>query len=123
MDTQIFKDFDAGGIELSGGEAQKLAMARAFYRDAPIYVFDEPTAALDPLAEKEIVDCFDGHTQGKTVIYISHRMASCRNSDKIFVVDKGCLAECGTHEQLVAAEGIYWQLWSAQAQWYGRPGV
>lgn len=121
-DTELTRDFSEEGVILSGGEAQKLAVARAFYRDAPIYVFDEPTAALDPLAEKEIVDCFDGHTQGKTVIYISHRMASCRNSDKIFVVDKGCLAECGTHEQLVAAEGIYWQLWSAQAQWYGRPG-
>ena len=83
-----------------------------------MYVFDEPTAALDPLAEKEIVDCFDEYTQGKTVIYISHRMASCRNSDMIFLVDQGRLAECGTHEQLVEAKGIYAQLWSAQAQWY-----
>ena len=116
--TELTRNFSEEGVILSGGEAQKLAVARAFYRDAPIYVFDEPTAALDPLAEKEIVDCFDEYTQGKTVIYISHRMASCRNSDMIFLVDQGRLAECGTHEQLVEAKGIYAQLWSAQAQWY-----
>lgn len=119
-DTELTREFSEEGVIMSGGEAQKLAVARALYRDAPIYVFDEPTAALDPLAEKEIVDCFDGCTQGRTVIYISHRMASCRDSDRIFVVDKGRLAECGTHEQLVGAKGIYWQLWSAQAQWYVR---
>ncbi len=122
-DTELTREFSEEGVILSGGEAQKLAIARAFYKDAPIYVFDEPTAALDPLAEKEIVDCFDEYTRSKTVIYISHRMASCRNSDKIFVVDHGHLAECGTHEQLVAAKGIYGQLWSAQAQWYMKAGI
>lgn len=117
-ETELTREFSEEGVILSGGEAQKLAVARAFYRDAPVYVFDEPTAALDPLAEKEIVDCFDEYTHRKTVIYISHRMASCRNSDRILVMDQGRLVECGTHEQLVAAKGIYAQLWNAQAQYY-----
>lgn len=106
------------GIELSGGEAQKVAIARALYKDAPFVVLDEPTAALDPLAEAEVYQHFNELIQNKTAIYISHRMSSCQFCDEILVLEDGQIAERGSHEELVAGGGLYAQLYEAQAVHY-----
>ena len=106
------------GVEISGGEAQKIAIARALYKDAPFVILDEPTSALDPVAEYEIYQHFDKMVQGKTSIYISHRMSSCRFCDKILVFDQGQIVEEGNHEELMAGDGLYSKLWNAQAQYY-----
>lgn len=118
-DTIIYKDFDEDGVEISGGEAQKVAIARALYKDAPFVVLDEPTAALDPLAEQEIYQKFDGISQGKTTVYISHRLSSCKFCDEILVIDRGRLAQQGAHLPLLEREnGKYHELWHAQARHY-----
>ena len=106
------------GEALSGGEAQKVAIARALYKDAPFIILDEPAAALDPVAEAEIYENFNTMVGDKTSIYISHRMSSCKFCDKIVVLEKGEIAESGTHEQLMAMEGLYCKLYEAQAQYY-----
>lgn len=116
-ETLLYKD-TGEGVEISGGEAQKLAIARALYKDAALVILDEPTAALDPLAEAEVYARFDEMTEGKTSIYISHRMSSCRFCDDIMVFDDGRIAERGSHETLLAAKGLYSQLWNAQAKYY-----
>lgn len=116
--TYLYKDLDENGIEISGGEAQKLALARALYKDAPIVVLDEPTAALDPIAENEIYSRFNTFVQGKTAIYISHRLSSCAFCDKIAVFNNAKLAETGTHKDLLSAGGKYAELWNAQAKYY-----
>lgn len=116
--TYLYKDLDENGIEISGGEAQKLALARALYKDAPIVVLDEPTAALDPIAENEIYSRFNTFVQGKTAIYISHRLSSCAFCDKIAVFNNAKLAETGTHKDLLIAGGKYAELWNAQAKYY-----
>lgn len=118
LDTCLYKDFVDNGVEISGGEAQKLAIARAIYKDAPVIVLDEPTAALDPIAEYEIYSKFDELAQGKTTLYISHRLSSCRFCDRIAVFDGGEIIECGTHEGLLDKNGRYAELWNAQAQYY-----
>ena len=119
LDTAIYKDFDSEGVELSGGEAQKVALARALYKEAPFIILDEPTAALDPIAEAEIYSKFDEIVGDKTAIYISHRLSSCRFCDKIAVFDKGEIVQVGTHEELLKDEqGKYYELWNAQAQYY-----
>lgn len=119
IDTPIFRYFDAKGVELSGGEQQKLAIARALYKDAPIVILDEPTAALDPKAESEIYEQFNQMVGGKTAFYISHRLSSCKFCDKIAVFSEGTIMEYGTHEELVQMEqGIYAQLYLLQAQYY-----
>ena len=116
-DTQMGRDFD--GLELSGGQWQKLAIARALYKDAPFVVLDEPTAALDPISEAEVYTRFHEMVKDKTSIYISHRMASCRFCDDIAVFDEGRLVQRGSHEELVAdRDGKYYELWQAQAQYY-----
>lgn len=118
-DTVLYKDFDDEGVEISGGEAQKIAIARALYRDAPFVVLDEPTAALDPVSEFEIYKRFNSFTDGKTAVYISHRLSSCRFCDKIVVFDKGRIVQTGSHEALLADEGgQYSKLWNAQAKYY-----
>lgn len=117
LETLLYKD-TGEGVEISGGEAQKLAIARALYKDGALVVLDEPTAALDPLAEAEVYARFDEMTEGKTSIYISHRMSSCRFCDDIMVFDDGRIAERGSHENLLAAGGLYSQLWNAQAKYY-----
>lgn len=106
------------GIEISGGEAQKLAIARALYKDSPWVILDEPTSALDPISEYEIYKHFDEMVQDKTSIYISHRMSSCRFCDNILVFDDGQIVEQGNHEKLVNSKGLYSELWNAQAQYY-----
>ena len=103
---------------LSGGEAQRTAIARALYKDAPFVILDEPTAALDPIAEAEIYKQFSQMTAGKTAVYISHRMSSCKFCDRIIVLDHGRIAEDGTHDTLLANHGIYANLYETQAQYY-----
>jgi len=118
IDTPLYKNFDKEGIELSGGEMQKLAIARALYKDSPIVILDEPTAALDPYAEFEIYSKFNELVKNKTAIYISHRLSSCRFCDKIAVFDNGRLIEYGTHNELMQKSEKYACLWNAQAQYY-----
>ena len=117
--TTLYKDFDENGVEVSGGEAQKIALARALYKNAPFIILDEPTAALDPIAEYEIYSKFNEIVGDKTAIYISHRLSSCRFCDKIAVFDNGQIVQRGSHDELVADEdGKYYELWHAQAQYY-----
>lgn len=116
--TYIYKDLDKNGVEISGGEAQKLALARALYKDAPVVILDEPTAALDPIAENEIYSRFNSFVENKTAIYISHRLSSCAFCNNIAVFDKAELAETGTHNELLNYGGKYSELWNAQAKYY-----
>ena len=119
LETSLYKNFDEEGVNVSGGEAQKIALARALYKDAPFIILDEPTAALDPIAEAEIYSKFDEIVGDKTAIYISHRLSSCRFCDKIAVFDKGRIVQVGTHEELLQNEqGKYYELWNAQACYY-----
>jgi ATP-binding cassette subfamily B protein/ATP-binding cassette subfamily C protein len=118
LSTSIFKNFDKNGIELSGGQAQKLAIARAIFKNAPLIILDEPTAALDPFAEYEIYISFNKLIGEGTAIYISHRLSSCKFCDKIAVFDGGRLTEYGTHQDLVNNDGMYAKMWAAQAQYY-----
>ena len=119
LDTQLYKDFSDEGVEVSGGEAQKIAIARALYKDAPFIILDEPTAALDPIAEAEIYAQFNQIAGDKTAIYISHRLSSCRFCDEIMVFDRGQIVQKGSHDALISDEqGKYATLWNAQAQYY-----
>jgi ATP-binding cassette, subfamily B, bacterial len=119
LDTVLYKQFEEDGIEPSGGESQKLAIARALHKDAPVVILDEPTAALDPMAEYEIYNQFDRLVGGKTAVYISHRLSSCKFCDRIAVFSKETVAEYGTHEELVKIPGgIYAEMFAAQAQYY-----
>jgi ATP-binding cassette subfamily B protein len=118
LETSLNKEFDAQGITLSGGEQQKIALARAIYNDGPIYILDEPTSALDPISEFEIYQKFQQITRGKTSLIISHRLSSCRFSDEILVFDQGRIVQRGSHEELVHIPGKYADLWNAQARHY-----
>ena len=119
LDTYLYKDYADTGVEVSGGEAQKIALARTLYKDAPFIILDEPTAALDPVAEAEIYQRFNDIVGNKTAIYISHRLSSCKFCDEIAVFDQGQVVQQGTHQELVAcAGGKYEALWNAQAQYY-----
>ncbi len=117
LSTSLFTAH-SGGEDISGGEAQKLALARALYKDAPFVILDEPTAALDPISEYEIYTRFEELVKHKTSIYISHRMSSCRFCDDILVLKKGEVAERGSHAVLLEKDGIYAKLWMAQAKYY-----
>ena len=118
LDTPLYQYDDENGVEISGGEAQKIAIARSLYKDAPFVIMDEPTSALDPVAEFEIYQRFDQMVEGKTSIYISHRMSSCRFCDNIIVFDEGQVIEQGSHDKLMSNGGLYSELWNAQAQYY-----
>ncbi len=118
LDTAMLKVIDEDGVEFSGGENQKLVLARALYKDAPFVVLDEPTAALDALAEERLYREFDGLTKDKTAIYISHRLASTRFCDRVAMFEEGSIIECGTHEELIAKRGKYAELFNVQAKYY-----
>ena len=117
-DTQLMRYFDRNGIELSGGQWQKLSVARAFYSDADILILDEPTASLDPLAEQEIFRRFDELRGDKTTIFVSHRLSSATIASKILVLENGRLIEEGTHRELMEKDGKYALLFNTQAKRY-----
>nr|WP_314061863.1 ABC transporter ATP-binding protein [uncultured Vagococcus sp.] len=118
-DAILTKHLDEQGVEVSGGEAQKIAIARAWYKNAPFVILDEPTSALDPMAEYDIYKHFDDLIEDKTAIYISHRMSSARFSQRIIVFDKGTVVQEGTHDSLMATKsGRYYDLFTAQAKYY-----
>ena len=119
METYIYKDFDENGMEFSGGEGQKLAIARALYKQAPVMILDEPTASLDPIAEYEIFQKMNQVTQGKTAIFISHRLSSTQFTDKIAVLQNGSLVEYGGHDELMEIDnGVYRGMFSVQRDYY-----
>ena len=118
-ETYLYQHYSKDGIEISGGEAQKIALARALYKDAPFIILDEPTSALDPISEYEVYSKFNQISGDKTAIYISHRLASCRFCDKIAVFSNGGIVQSGSHEELILdTSGKYYALWNAQAQYY-----
>lgn len=118
LKTNLYQ-MNEGGVEISGGEAQKLAIARALYKDSPLVILDEPTSALDPISEYEIYAKFNEMVLDKTSIYISHRMSSCRFCDNIIVFDKGRVIQTGEHNELIQEKnGLYYALWTAQAKYY-----
>jgi len=119
LNSMLYKTFDEDGVQVSGGEAQKIALARALYRDAPFVILDEPTAALDPIAEYDVYTTFDRTIGGKSAVFISHRLSSCRFCHDIAVFDAGKLIQRGSHDELLTDEnGMYRELWDAQAQHY-----
>ncbi len=119
LETCLFTDYDNNGVDISGGEAQKVAIARALYHDTPFVILDEPTAALDPLAEYEVYSKFDELVGSKTAVYISHRLSSCQFCNDILVIDEGRAVQRGSHEELIKEEdSLYYRLWNAQAQYY-----
>lgn len=119
IQTPIYKTFEEDGIEFSGGQSQKLAIARAIYKDSPVVILDEPTSALDPIAEYEIYRRFNELVGEKTTIYISHRLSSCLFCDRIAVFKDGQMVELGTHQDLINQEdGLYHEMYQAQAQYY-----
>jgi ATP-binding cassette subfamily B protein len=117
-DTILSKEFTAGA-DLSGGQWQRLALARAFYRDAPFVILDEPTASLDAQAEADLFDRIRELFAGRTVLFVSHRFANVRTADRIYVLDRGRIAEHGTQQSLMALDGIYAKLFRLQAEGYG----
>ncbi len=119
LNTYLYKKFTENGVDISGGEAQKIALARALYKNSPFIILDEPTAALDPIAEYEIYSKFNEIIEDKTAVFISHRLSSCRFCDDIVVFHEGQLIQRGSHNELITDEnGKYYELWNAQAQYY-----
>ena len=118
LDTPLFRYYHADGVDLSGGEKQKLAIARMLHRDTKVMVLDEPTAALDPRSELEIYEQIHRNHKEKTILYISHRMSSCHFSDRILVMEDGRIAEQGTHARLMENRQLYYQMYQAQAEMY-----
>ena len=123
MDTHFGRDVYLDGVQLSGGQTQRLMLARALYKDGPILVLDEPTAALDPLAENDIYQKYSDMTAGKTSVFISHRLASTRFCDRILFIADGGIAEEGTHQELLAKGGAYAQLFAVQSRYYREGGA
>ena len=118
IETALLKIFDENGIDLSGGERQRLAMARALYQNRNVLVLDEPTAALDALAEEKMYQEFKSMTEGKTSLFISHRLSSTRFCDEIILFDDGKIAEQGSHDELMAKGEKYFRLYELQSQYY-----
>ena len=118
IETPLIKEINPGGTELSGGEQQKLMLARAIYKDAPILILDEPTAALDPIAESEMYMKYNEIAKDKTSVFISHRLASTRFCDRIVLIAEGEIAEMGTHDELIKASGKYAELFDIQSHYY-----
>lgn len=122
MDNQensyLYKDLEESGIEILGGEAQKFALARALYKNAPIVILNEPTASMDPIAESSMYSRFNSFVENKTAIYISHKLSSCTFCDNIAVFDKAELVETGTHQNLIKLNSKYAKIWNAQTEYY-----
>ena len=118
MSKYMFDD----GIELSGGQMQRLLLARALYKDGAVLILDEPTAALDPIAESEIYDSYARYSDGKTSIFISHRLASTRFSDRIIMIENGKIIEAGTHAELMKMNGKYAEMFEVQSSYYEEGG-
>lgn len=118
LNTIVSRELDSKGIELSGGQQQKLMIARAIYKNTLIFVLDEPTAALSPKSEYDIYQRFQEITQDKTVIYISHRLASCQLCDEILVFDNGKIVQTGSHKELMKQPGLYQEMFTLQAKLY-----
>ena len=118
MDTKLMKYIWHDGVDLSGGESQKLMLARALYKDGPIILLDEPTAALDPIAEAELYEKYGELTSGKTSLYISHRLASTRFCDRVLYLEDGRIREDGTHQELLDRQGKYYELYEIQSAYY-----
>lgn len=117
-ETSVYRLFDEEGVEFSGGERQKMAIARALYKDSPIVVMDEPTAALDPIAEAEIYGHLNQLVEHKTALFISHRLSSCKFCGRVAVFENGGVTQCGSHKELMAQEGLYRRMFAAQARYY-----
>lgn len=117
-ETSVYRLFDEEGVEFSGGERQKMAIARALYKDSPIVVMDEPTAALDPIAEAEIYGHLNQLVEHKTALFISHRLSSCKFCDRVAVFENGGVTQCGSHKELMVQEGLYRRMFAAQARYY-----
>ena len=118
LGTQLTTKFSSDGVNLSGGEAQKTAVARAFYRKSPVVILDEPSAALDPISEYEFNNAVMSEGRDKTVIMISHRLSATRKADKIIMLENGRIIECGSHSQLLELKGKYANMWRVQAGQY-----
>ncbi len=118
IDTEVLKIIDEAGVDFSGGEKQKIALSRALYKDAPVVVLDEPTAALDALAEAKLYESFDQLIAQKTSIYISHRLSSTQFCSRVAMFVDGEIVEYGTHEELMAKKGAYAEMFHVQAQYY-----
>ena len=116
--TQVTTEFDKAGVDFSGGESQKVAISRAFYKNADILIMDEPSSALDPIAEYELNKAMETAAKGKTVFYISHRLSTTRDADRIIMLERGRIIEEGTHAELLAKNGKYAEMWNAQAGKY-----
>lgn len=116
--TQVTTEFDKKGVDFSGGESQKIAISRAFYKKADILIMDEPSSALDPIAEYELNKAMESAAKGKTVFYISHRLSTTRDADRIIMLERGHIIEEGTHTELLARNGKYAEMWNAQAGKY-----
>ena len=114
MDSFVTTNLDPEGMELSGGEMQKLMLARALYKNARILVLDEPTAALDPIAESEMYEAYSDFSQEKTSIFISHRLSSTKFCDRICFIEKGKIEEMGSHDELLNKKGYYYRLYTNQ---------
>ena len=123
LSTNLGKELSQDGVRLSGGETQKLLLARALYRDPSIILLDEPTAALDALAESEIYEIYNRTLADITALFISHRLASTRFCEEILLLSDGRIAECGSHEELMEQKGKYYELFLVQSKYYGEGGA
>lgn len=118
LETYLYKDIDEDGVDVSGGEAQKIALARAIYGDKKLLLFDEPTSKLDPKSEMKVFESFNEVSKGKTAIFVSHRMSACKFADRIILFENGKISAIGTHEEMIRGSERYRAMWEAQAKYY-----
>ena len=116
--TQVTTEFDKKGVDFSGGESQKVAISRAFYKDAEILIMDEPSSALDPIAEYQLFDNILKSCKENLLIFISHRLSSVKNADSVILLEKGQIKEEGTHKELMKQNGLYADMYNKQAKNY-----